>query len=691
MSARSAHAATARAGALALLLLGGPGCADGPGGDAGTGASSSGGSEPPTLPNFSEPASGRLSFQTSRTDDITLAVEQITLGRTHLILDGHSFGPLDEDSLTGRLELDSLRLYLRGSMLSGQHTMRMRTTESAGVAESEEIIIDIISELAPVPTAVPPTPAGISAERLLPNGEGDDALLLALEPGADGFVLHLLPWTGSGWDPAGARTVALPGLALEPEERVLPVSARRHSRSEDSAGRVRVAWRVGLTGTRIDVLDVAWDDADPTVAPRTSLTLPEALDGRASEWAAFGRPWLLPDQLLVELWAPADTESPRPGDRAVVWSRVQPDAVALDPPQRVSVRADLVDIDRLGPVVDVIARERGGPPAVTIRVDQHQPLTLEADPVAGGLRARPTTVDGRDRSFSFVDMPLTTIHGAFGARTIAGITARSGGRMRVALIDDLGNGGVTDHSLAGDDVADDMRGLPAVDERPASERPVGGDRDVDDVAAGRHRVEVSHQAESVVLRIEPEAHGRGAELCRVADGIHQADDEYVDKDVAADLRRVELRAAGARDEQHRSDVERVEGRGMEIHPNLRLRRRELSLQGQHEPRGLRGEPRRLPGVGRPAGRRGRAGPVGGQHGRNREYARDGVDGRLAGLAQGFLTGSFGRIDFKGKAHIAALDDQAADHVGAHHVFPRVGIDDAGEGSHYLFARDLGHA
>jgi hypothetical protein len=154
---------------------------------------------------------------------------------------------------------------------------------------------------------------------------------------------------------------------------------------------------------------------------------------------------------VVELWAPLDVESPRPGDRSVVWSRMEDDALAIEAPQRVTVRADLVDLDQLGLVVDRIARETGGPPALTVRVDQHQPLVLEHDP-AGGLRVRPTVVDGRDRSFSFVTLPLATVLGAFGSRTVAGVTAQDSGRMRVTFIDDLGEGGVREHSLSGDEL-----------------------------------------------------------------------------------------------------------------------------------------------------------------------------------------------------------------------------------------------
>jgi hypothetical protein len=117
----------------------------------------------------------------------------------------------------------------------------------------------------------------------------------------------------------------------------------------------------------------------------------------------------------------------------------------------VSVGAALVDLDRLGPALDRIAAEAGTPTLVTIRADQHQPLVLEHDPT-GGLRVRSTVLDGTERSFSFVDLPLATVVGAFGSRTIAGLTTTSSGRMRVALVDDIGDEGLHETSLGDEDL-----------------------------------------------------------------------------------------------------------------------------------------------------------------------------------------------------------------------------------------------
>jgi hypothetical protein len=433
--------------ALTLACGGDDGKAEGGSDDGASGTSGEG----PGMPSFSEPASGRLSLPATRIDDLVLAVRDVEPGHTELVIDDHGLGPLGEESSVGALEGEALRLPVRGSMISGKHHMLMRTRSPSGVSDSEIIEVEIIAELEAVPVASATMPTGLDGTRVLALGEGRDALLLVLHAHELDPRLHLVGRGESGWDLYDERTVAAPGLALAPGERVLPVAALRYGRTDDDPGRVRVAVRAGVPGTHIELLDMAWDAATPAVEPVASLTASDALAGRPAEWAELGRPWLAGELLLAELWAPLDVESPRPGDRALVWSRVHDQGQGLDGAQRVAVRPDLVDLDRLGPALDRVSTERGGPTLFTIRADQHQPLVLEPDPT-GGVRVRPTVADGNDRTFSFVDLPLATVVGAFGARTVAGVTTTSSGRMRVALVDDLGQGGSKETSLSDDDL-----------------------------------------------------------------------------------------------------------------------------------------------------------------------------------------------------------------------------------------------
>lgn len=446
-------------GALGLALTLACGSDDGMA-EGGEDSSSDTEGEAPIRPIFSEPASGRLSLVATRTEDLVLAVQNVEPGRTDLVIDGRSLGPLVGGSGAGTLDGEALTLRLRGAMVSGSHHMLLRTNRASGVSESEMIEVAIAAELEVMPVATTATPSELEGTRVLAFGEGSDALLIALHEHALGPRLHLVPRGELGWDVAGTRTVLAPELVLGPDERALPVAALRYGRTEDDAGRVRVAFRAGPSGERIDLLDVPWDAAMPPVGldpgPQTSLLAIDALAGRPAEWAQLGRPWLMADLVLAELWAPLDVESERPGDRALVWSRVHANGRGLDPAQRVSVRADLVDLDRLGPALDRLSAAASGPAIFSIRADQHQPLVLEHDP-AGGVRVRPTVIDPRERTFSYVTLPLATVVGAFGSRSVAGVTAIASGRARMALMDDLGEGGVAETSLSDDD-------LPAFDQ-----------------------------------------------------------------------------------------------------------------------------------------------------------------------------------------------------------------------------------
>jgi hypothetical protein len=446
---RGAHARAHRGLCrLALALSLGAGCSadDAPADDGADDTSDDTTGGPPLPPTF---AHDQLSVPTTRTHDVVLPVAGVVPGRTDVVIDGVALGLTRQDAPAGRFEAGSLVLHVRGSMVEGLHHMRMRIIDPSGVIESAAVQVRVVDEVNATPVAGPAAPTGLEGQRLVAVGEGRDALLVVLDAHALGPRLHLVPRGETGWDVDGVRTIAAPGLGLRPGEQALPAAALRRSRAPADPGRVRVAFRVGVPGTRIDVLDVPWDDATLDAVPQASLTLDAALAGRAAEWAELGRPWLLANQVIAELWAPVDVESPRPGDRSLVWSRIHDDEPILSEPQRVTVRAALVDLDRLGPAVDRVASEGGGPPIVGIRVDRRQPLVLEHDP-AGGLRPRPTVQRGTDRTFSHVDLPLATVVGAFGSRTVASIATGTSGRVRVAAIDDIGDAPLRDTSLSDD-------------------------------------------------------------------------------------------------------------------------------------------------------------------------------------------------------------------------------------------------
>ncbi|MCH9680049.1 MAG: hypothetical protein K0V04_01345 [Deltaproteobacteria bacterium] len=438
----------------ALLTVSGSGCGDDAAADPTRDDAGSGGEdEGPPRPSFAEPASGRLDLRSNRIDDLQLMVTGIVPGKTELVIDEQGLGTLHDQSTVGRLNMGSLQVFVRGSLVPGEHRMLLRNSDSSGTSDSEIIEMLISSELNQLPTATLDQDVELAGHRLLVMGHDANALLLVMEL-TDGVPrLHMVPLDASGWAPAQARTVSLPGLDLDPSERVLPVAAVRRGRSADDAGRVRVAWRAGRPGASIDLIDTPWDDASPEVEPVASLTAEQALGDHSAQWSELGRPWLVDDQLLAELYAPIDVESARPGDRALVSTRILDDATSLDPTQRITIGGATVDLDALGPAIDRIAAEGGRPPPVSIRADQHRALALEHDPGTGVFRVRLSNLEDEDRALSFLDLPLVSVIGAFGSRTVAGLSFSSGsGRMQIATHDDLGPGGIDVASLGDSDV-----------------------------------------------------------------------------------------------------------------------------------------------------------------------------------------------------------------------------------------------
>ncbi|MCA9651695.1 MAG: hypothetical protein KC501_17405 [Myxococcales bacterium] len=420
--------------ALALGCSGGDDAAGDTEGDEGSSSEDGG----PPLPSFSEPASGRLSLASTRSDDVSLEVLGISLGETELLLDGIPMGTLGEGSIVGRLDTSALVLFLHGSMIPGTHRMTLRTAAPSGTKDSEIVVVDISTDASLVPTATLDDAPALAGTRVHAFGHDEGGVLMVIEPAEPAPRLHLLPRGPTGWDPAERRSVSTPGLELGPGLDALPIAALRHHVAGDDPGRVRVAWRVGRPGTRIDLLDLPWDEASPEPAPSASLTVSDALAGRPAEWAELQRPWLVGDRLIAELLAPIDVEAARPGDRAVVHARIADDGTAIDPPQRLMVGSDLVDLDDLGPAIDLVASDRGAPAPFTLRVAQREPVVLDLDPSRGLLQVRASVIDGADVEPFASELPLVTVTGAFGSRTVAEL--RAGGEeptLQVGFFDDL--------------------------------------------------------------------------------------------------------------------------------------------------------------------------------------------------------------------------------------------------------------
>lgn len=405
-------------------------------------ASESGGPDLPA-PAFIEPASGMLTLGSTRHTDVVLQVADIDPARTKLLVDGVSLGDLDGRDAFGTLTLDELTLRLRGAMVPGSHRLVLQTTTTDALLSSAEIAIQIADSDAPRVEADPGEPqlaareiAGFSRDTLLALDDStpDDPRLTVVRMGAE------------DWDFAGAVTIRVPGYDRGDFERGLAIAA------DVSEERLRVAWRQGAPGRSIAFIDAPWDGADLDTAARIGIEPTPEITGPV-EYVELSRPVIVGDTLLVEMLAAVDVELPHPGDRAVLRARFSEDG-GLGPVTRVGF-GTLVDLDQLGPAIDLAHAEVGGAPLLSMRMDQRRPVVVEVDP-DGPLRIRPARDDVEARTFVFTNTPLQTVVGGFGSRTVAAAAIQADGRMRIGRSSDLVGGEAEELTLTGNE-------LPSID------------------------------------------------------------------------------------------------------------------------------------------------------------------------------------------------------------------------------------
>jgi hypothetical protein len=424
---RSFHAA------VALTIA----CARAGGGDEGDGGTDSDGAEPRPIPDFVEPASDEMLLGVERHDDLVLPVASVLPGITTLVVDGVDAGPLTAPGGIGLLAADRLELRLEGAMVPSVHEMLLRTPDVGEPLHSRTIRVVLAQEPAPalvleLDDALPGAPATAIAAAPLP----DDALLLAVDHDAvPDPVLRVARLVEGAWSLAGARTVAAPGLRRAAVERAPAISAFL------AGERLRVAWRVGFPGERIDFVEVdgSGDDAG---APVAALTLSPALTGPV-EWAAFGRPLVLGDRLLAELQRHADVEAPVPGGLALATAVIDGAQIGLS---QIVQLGDTADLDAIAPAVDLLASSRGDA-VVSLRLGRNRPVLIDVALSDAAVRLRPSVVAEDPPGFAELTTPVATIAGAFASRTVA---AFDGERLRVLRWDDSGMSGLADVSPPAD-------------------------------------------------------------------------------------------------------------------------------------------------------------------------------------------------------------------------------------------------
>lgn len=405
---RGRHRVTA-AGPLALVLALACRPDDGGEGSASGEAMSTGDAVEVPDPAFLNPAVGEFSVDSTRHVPEDIVVQRVVLGNTQVLLDGQSLGPLGPGNLLGELTADRLRLFVRGALTVGFHTLQLASSAADGPRFSVTLTMAVERPDAPLPAfraELAPDLLG-PGDRLLSAGAGPRALLGVVVAGpTPGLRLHLAE--GTSWSQAGV-TVALPGHVLEPMTFGPAVAALALPAADGPPTTVRVAWRRGLPGDAILTRDVALA-APQAGTPETALDLSAALFADA-EYAEIGRPILAGSVALAEFVAPADTESALPGDRGLALAR-RGDA-GWSAPQRVATPVPL-DLDATGPALSLIDLAED-PLRLSVRVGRTLPSILEVSPVGAPHLSPPL---GERPVLSGDPAVLATLESDFGSRTV---------------------------------------------------------------------------------------------------------------------------------------------------------------------------------------------------------------------------------------------------------------------------------
>jgi len=379
-------------------------------------------------PDFVEPAGAELRIELSRDFDLDLDLSGVEAGRTVLMIDGESVGPLLSSSPIGAILDQRLLVYLRGAMVPGEHALQLVTFDDVENESSEVVKVFLEPLAAPVVGWAPSGDPLATGDALVPAGPGARGVLGVVDFASDPPRLHAWRTDARSWDRGSTRTLALPGLRRRTGERGAAVSAVVDGPAASAT--LRVAWRVDAPGSAIAAVEVPWatsDDGAPTM-----VLVPESEWLGAREWVDVVRPMLAGDMLLAELVAPGDAEQARPGDRVVA-------TVALaridEPGAPQLVQLGVVDLDRLAHVVDPLVEATGTSDAVLVRSDHREPIVLDVDREARTVRRRASTVDAGDARWNALVGPPAASAAAFGSRIVAGT---DGDQLLLGMLADRG-------------------------------------------------------------------------------------------------------------------------------------------------------------------------------------------------------------------------------------------------------------
>ena len=421
------------AGPLACLLAAAcAACQAAPDGDdTGSGDTTGTTGEPVPTPDFLNPAVGSFLVGAAQIEPELLVVQDIVPGVTQVLLDGRSLGTLDTANPIGLLTADSLTLTLHGALTLGSHTLQLLTPSADGPLYSAELEMKV----EPADPAVTPvwsaalTPDVVATgDRMFVAGLGAAGLLAVISRADPDPEIRLYRAAEGGWSSAEPIAMPLVGHVFSDMPLTPAVSAIATPGPDGAAPtRARVAYSVGLPATQIATRDVQIDPSPIVLDPVVAFDLDQALAGLHVEWATFGRPVVIGDNLVAELHAAPDAEQPHPGDRRLVSSLWRGEELGWTPPQQVGTAAP-TDLDALGPAPVLMDISRAPGRTLSVRVGGAFPGVLELrDTGAISLSTPPVNAPLDVRG----DIALATVVSSFGSRTVAAVDRH--GRVSLGL------------------------------------------------------------------------------------------------------------------------------------------------------------------------------------------------------------------------------------------------------------------
>lgn len=402
--------------------------------DADVGAEGSSGEtgEGTPTPDFLNPAVGSFRVDANQTEPEVLVVQDIVVGVTQVLLDGHSLGTLQGDSPVGSLGPDALSLTVHGALTVGSHTLQLLTATPEAPLYSVELEMKVE---APEPATRPSWSATLAPELvgtgevLVASGVGAGGLLGLLAAGDPDPELRLyLADAVRGWtsDPV---LVPLAGHVPLDMSFTPAVSAVAHPSPDGAPRSMRVAYTVGLPAAQVVTREVDLAASPQVSDPVVAFDLGDALGELQLEWAAFGRPVVLGDALLAELHAVPDAEQPHPGDHRLFASVWRGPALGWTPPQQVGTAAP-ADLDALGPAPVLTDIPTGRSRTLAVRLGGAFPALLElSETGAVALTVPPQSAPLNVRG----DITLATVVSDFGSRTVAAVD--TAGRVSLSMLE----------------------------------------------------------------------------------------------------------------------------------------------------------------------------------------------------------------------------------------------------------------